>query len=159
MASGDHRADVPDGLSGAGLRIGVIRSRWNAEIVDRLAHGVDRGLSGLGVRRVVEHSVPGAFEIPLAAKLMAGSGRVHAVVCIGAVIRGETTHYELVSETCAFGVQRAQLDTGVPVLFGLVTVENTEQALARSMPGGGHNVGQEAAVAAVEMARLARTLS
>jgi 6,7-dimethyl-8-ribityllumazine synthase len=110
------------------------------------------------VTEVIEESVPGAFEIPLAARYLAESGRVDAIVSIGAVIRGETTHYELVSENCASGIREVQLATGVPVLFGLLTVENETQAEARSQPSGGHNVGEEAAVGAVEMARLARRL-
>lgn len=158
MASGDERATVPDGLNGAGLRIGVVRARWNAAIVDQLGAGVARGLGMLGVRTVVEHSVPGSFEIPLAAKALATSGSVDAIVCIGAVIRGETTHYELVSEACSRGVQQVQLETGVPVLFGVLTVENQAQAEARSQPEGGHNVGEEAALGAVEMARLVQNL-
>ena len=137
----------------------MVRARWNAEIVQRLADGVERSLTELGVRTVIEHSVPGCFEIPLAAKLLAASGDVDAVVCIGAVIRGETTHYELVAGECGRGVQQAQLDTGVPVLFGVLTVEDIDQALARSQPGAGHNVGAEAALGAVEMARLAEKLS
>jgi 6,7-dimethyl-8-ribityllumazine synthase len=159
MASGDERADVPEGLSGADLRIGVVRARWNPGIVDQLAEGVARGLDALGVMERVECSVPGSFEIPMAAKLLAHSGTVDAIVCIGAVIRGETTHYELVSGECARGVQQAQLDTGIPILFGVLTVENHAQAEARSQPAGGHNVGQEAAEGAVEMARLARRLA
>lgn len=136
----------------------MVSSRWNADIVGRLAEGVDTALAEMGVRTVIRHSVPGSFEIPLAAKLLADSGEVDAVVCIGAVIRGETTHYELVSNECGRGVQQAQLDTGIPILFGVLTVENTEQALARSQPDGGHNVGAEAALGAVEMARLAQQL-
>jgi len=155
MASGDERALLPDGLSGEGLRIGVVRARWNAEIVERLADGVDRGLAALGVTDVTVHSVPGSFEIPFAAKALAVSGSVDAVVCIGCVIRGETTHYELVAGECGRGVQQAQLDTGVPVLFGVLTVEDHAQADARSQGPGGHNVGEEAAAGAVEMARLA----
>ena len=158
MASGDDRATSPKGLTGAGLRIGVVRARWNAEIVERLAAGVERGLESLSVTDAVAHSVPGSFEIPFAAKALAMSGEVDAIVCIGAVIRGETTHYELVSEECARGVQRAQLDTGVPILFGVLTVESAAQALARSEGPGGHNVGEEAALGAVEMARFAAGL-
>jgi 6,7-dimethyl-8-ribityllumazine synthase len=158
MASGDERASWPGGLTGEGLRIGVVRARWNAAIVDRLAEGVRRALSSLGVTTVVEHAVPGSFEIPLAAKFLASSGQVDAIVCIGAVIRGETTHYELVAGECGRGVQQVQLDTGVPVTFGVLTVENVAQAEARSQPGGGHNVGEEAAAGAVEMARLAQLL-
>lgn len=150
---------MPEGLSGAGLRIAVVRARWNAGIVDRLAEGVQRGLSSLGVTEVVEHAVPGSFEIPMAANLVARSGEVDAIVCIGAVIRGETTHYELVAGECGRGVQQVQLETGVPVLFGVLTVENVAQAEARSQGAGGHNAGEEAAIGAVEMARLARQLS
>ena len=128
-------------------------------IVDRLRAGIERALDEVGVRTVVEHSVPGSLEIPLAAKLLATSGTVDAVVCIGAVIRGETTHYELVADGCARGVLGVQMETGVPVLFGVLTVENAEQAEARSQGPGGHNVGEEAALGAVEMARLARHLT
>lgn len=158
MASGDDRAAIPNDLDGAELRIGVVRARWNAEVVDQLASGVDRGLNNLGVADVVSVSVPGCFELPLAAKLLAQSGRVDAVVCIGAVIRGETTHYELVAGECGRGIQQAQLDTGIPILFGVLTVENWEQAAARAQGPGEHNVGEEAAQGAVEMARLASSL-
>ncbi|MGF1596384.1 MAG: 6,7-dimethyl-8-ribityllumazine synthase [Acidimicrobiales bacterium] len=158
MASGDQRATTPTGIDGTGLRLGVVRARWNAEIVERLAAGVRRALDTLGVTDVVEHAVPGCFEIPLAAKTLAASGAVDAVVCIGAVIRGETTHYELVSGECGRGVQQAQLEVGVPILFGVLTVEDEAQALARSEPEGGHNVGEEAAAGAVEMARLVAAL-
>ena len=118
---------------------------------------MDRGLLHLGIASdaIVVESVPGSFEVPMGARILALSGSVDAIVTIGAVIRGETTHYELVSEGAADGVQRVQLDTGVPVAFGLVTVENREQALARSEGPGGHNVGEEAALVAVEMALLA----
>jgi 6,7-dimethyl-8-ribityllumazine synthase len=147
---------VPDGLTGTGLTIGLVAARWNAEIVGRLRAGVDRALAELKVTRVVEATVPGCFELPLAASYLARSGEVDAVVCIGAVIRGETTHYELVAGECGRGIQDVQLATGVPVLFGVLTVENAEQALARSQDAGGHNVGEEAATGAVEMARLAQ---
>jgi 6,7-dimethyl-8-ribityllumazine synthase len=156
MASGDHRATTPDNLTGTGLTIGVVRARWNADIVGRLAEGVERGLDELKVTRRVDVEVPGCFEVPMGAKLLAQSGEVDAIVCIGAVIRGETTHYELVAGECGRGVQDVQLATGVPVLLGVLTVENTDQALARSEGPGGHNVGEEAATGAVEMARLAQ---
>ena len=158
MAEGSARAEAPAGLDGAGLRIGVVRARWNAGIVDRLAEGVSRGLKALGVAAddVVEVSVPGSFEIPFGARALAASGRVDAVVCVGAVIRGETTHYDIVAGECAHGVQQVQLTTGVPVAFGVLTTENEMQALARSEGPGGHNVGEEAAAVAVEMARVAQ---
>ena len=141
-------------MTGTGLTIGVVRARWNGEIVQRLAEGVGRALAELKVTRTVEVEVPGCFEVPMAAKLLARSGEVDAIVCIGAVIRGETTHYELVAGECGRGGQDVQRTTDGPVTFGGLTVENTEQALARSEGPGGHNVGEEAAAGAVEMARL-----
>lgn len=160
--AGDHRAEtVPEPtLDGAGLRIAVVSARWNSEITLRLLDGVRRGLAAAGVADtdVTEDWVPGAFELPMAAKAWAASGRVDAVVCLGCVIRGETTHYEAVAGECARGIQDAQLDTGVPIAFGALTVENLDQALARSEPAGGHNVGEEGAAVAVEMARLIQRL-
>jgi len=153
----DVGASAPDGLDGAGLRIGVVRARWNGHIVDRLAEGVGRGLAALGVdpADVVDATVPGSFELPMGARILATSGEVDAVICLGAVIRGETTHYELVAGESAAGIQQVQLTTGVPVAFGVLTTEDEAQALARSEGAGGHNVGEDAAVVAVEMARLA----
>jgi 6,7-dimethyl-8-ribityllumazine synthase len=149
------------GLSGAGLRVGVVRARWNSHIVDRLAQGVERGLAGLGVDPgdVVDVTVPGSFELPMGARLLAASGRVEAVICLGSVIRGETTHYELVAGEAAAGIQQVQLTTGIPVAFGILTTEDEAQALARSGGPGDHNVGEDAAVVAVEMARLAERLA
>jgi 6,7-dimethyl-8-ribityllumazine synthase len=157
LAGPDERAGAPEGLDGAGLRIGVVRARWNADIVDRLAQGVGRGLAALGVDPgdVVDVTVPGSFELPMGARILAASGEVDAVICLGTVIRGETTHYELVAGESAAGIQQVQLTTGVPVAFGVLTTEDRDQALARSEGPGGHNVGEDAAVVAVEMARLA----
>jgi len=151
------KAGPPADLDGAGLRIGVVRARWNPLIVDRLAAGVRRGLTGLGVADadIVEISVPGSFELPMGARILASSGRVDAVICLGCVIRGETSHYELVAGESAAGIQHVQLRTGVPVAFGVLTTEDEAQALARSEPAGGHNVGEDAATVAVEMACLA----
>jgi 6,7-dimethyl-8-ribityllumazine synthase len=158
VAEGSDRASAPEGIDGAGLRIGVVRARWNAGVVERLAEGVERGLKTLGVVAddIVEVSVPGSFEIPFGARVLAVSGQVDAVVCIGSVIRGETTHYDIVAGECARGVQQVQLTTGVPVAFGVLTTEDERQALARSEGPGGHNVGEEAAQVAVEMARIAQ---
>jgi 6,7-dimethyl-8-ribityllumazine synthase len=157
LAGEQARAGVPEGLDGRGLRIGLVRSRWNAKVVDRLDAGVRRGLTALGVAEsdLVAVSVPGSFEIPFGAQALATSGQVDAVICIGAVIRGETTHYDIVAGECAAGVRQVQLSTGVPVAFGVLTTEDEAQALARSEGPGGHNVGEEAAAVAVEMARLA----
>ena len=137
MAEGGARAGAPAGLDGAGLRVGVVRARWNAAIVDRLAEGVERGLKELGVAAddVIEVPVPGSFEIPFGARALASSGRVDAVICIGAVIRGETTHYDYVCGEAARGILDVQLSTGVPCAFGVLTVATMEQALARA--GGG----------------------
>ncbi len=154
MASGDHRSLAPAGLEGAGIRIGLVRARWNADIVDRLIDGVRRGVDALGASIVEEVVVPGCFEVPLGCSALASAGDVDAIVCVGAVIRGETTHYEIVSGECARGVQDVQLRTHVPIGFGVLTVENEAQALARSEGPGGHNVGEESAWAAIEMATL-----
>jgi 6,7-dimethyl-8-ribityllumazine synthase len=101
----------------------------------------------------VEHWVPGAFEIPLAAITLADSGNFDAVITLGAVIRGDTAHFEFVAGECARGIQNVQLETGVPVMFGVLTVDNNQQAVDRSGPGI-DNKGDEAAVGAVEMALL-----
>ena len=158
MAEGSDRASAPGGIDGTGLRVGVVRARWNPGVVERLAEGVERGLKALGVVAddIMELSVPGSFEIPFGARVLATSGRVDAVVCVGAVVRGETTHYDIVAGECARGVQQVQLTTGVPVAFGVLTTEDERQALARSEGPGGHNVGEEAALVAIEMARVAQ---
>jgi 6,7-dimethyl-8-ribityllumazine synthase len=153
LSSPDAPAPV---LDGAGLKVAVVGARFNSVITIRLLDGARRGLRAAGVRRtdVVEEWVPGAFELPLAAQTFAESGDVDAVICIGCVIRGETTHYEAVAGECAAGIQRAQLSTGVPIAFGVLTTETPGQALARSEGPGGHNVGEDGAAVAVEMARL-----
>jgi 6,7-dimethyl-8-ribityllumazine synthase len=155
MSGEQHRADAPVGLDGRGLRVGIVRARWNSGIVERLTEGARRALADLGVAEVTEVSVPGSFELPMGARILARSGRVDAVICVGSVIRGETTHYDLVAGEAAAGIQQVQLDTGVPVAFGVLTTEDQAQAMARSEGPGGHNVGEESALVAVEMARLA----
>ncbi|MGH9214412.1 MAG: 6,7-dimethyl-8-ribityllumazine synthase [Acidimicrobiales bacterium] len=161
MSSEQHRATAPDEIDGKGLRVGIVRARWNSEIVERLAGGVRRGLRQANVldEDVVGISVPGSFELPFGARVLATSGTVDAVVCIGSVVRGETSHYDLVAGECAAGVQQVQLSAGVPVAFGVLTTEDREQALARSEGPGRHNVGEEAALVAVEMARLAESFA
>jgi len=161
--AGDHGAvGAPEPiLDGTGLRVGVLVARWNAQITLRLLDGVHRGLAEAGVRPddVTVDWVPGAFELPLGARALATSGTVDAVICLGCVIRGETTHYESVAGECAAGIQRVQLDTGVPVAFSALTVEDLDQALARSEGPGGHNVGEDGAKVAVEMAGLLRRVA
>ena len=129
-------------------------SRFNEPITAKLLEGARDALARHGAADVDVVWVPGAWELPIAARRLLATDRYDALVAIGAVIRGETTHYELVSEGAADGIQRVQLATGVPIAMGLVTVETEAQALARSEGPGGHNVGEEAAVVAVEMARL-----
>jgi 6,7-dimethyl-8-ribityllumazine synthase len=151
----DDRAPEPV-LDGAGMRVAVVCGRFNSHVTLRLLDGVRRGLASAGVAEgdVEEVWVPGAFEIPLVAKAFAESGRVDAVVAVGAVIRGETAHFDFVAGQCAQGIQQAGLETGVPVAFGVLTTEDLDQALARSEGPGGHNVGEEAAAVAVEVAGL-----
>jgi len=148
-------------LDGRGLRVAVLCSRFNADITARLLDGARRALArhAVGPGDVEVTWVPGVFELPLAARAWAQTGRVDAVVCLGAVIRGETSHYDLVAEGAARGIMRAQLDTGVPVAFGVLTTEDVAQAEARSESEGGHNVGDEAVGTAIEMARLVASLA
>lgn len=139
--------------AGAGLRVAVVCGRFNSHVTLRLLDGVRRGLEACGVTDVTESWVPGAFEVPLACRTYASNGW-DAVIGIGCVIRGETAHFEYVAGQCAEGLQQVGLDTGVPTVFGVLTTENLDQALARSAGPGEHNVGEEGARTAVEMARL-----
>ena len=146
---------------GTGLRIAVVCGRFNDHVTVRLLEGVRRGLHDCKVldEDVTEVWVPGAFELPVTAKAFALSGAVDAVVCVGSVIRGDTAHFDLVAGECARGIQQVALDTGMPIVFGVLTTEDIDQALCRSEPAGGHNVGEEAAQTAVEMARLLPAIS
>lgn len=151
----DDRVPSPDlAGQGAGLRVAVVCGRFNSHVTVRLLDGVRRGAAVTGVTDLEEHWVPGAFEIPLAVKALADTGRFDAVIAVGCVIRGDTAHFEHVAGQCAAGLQRAGLDTGIPAIFGVLTTDTLDQALARSEDPGGHNVGEEAALTAVEMARL-----
>jgi 6,7-dimethyl-8-ribityllumazine synthase len=158
MTRAGSSSALPD-LDGSGLRIAVIGARFNDHIVTKLRDGALRGLERLGVADsdVMEAWVPGAFELPLAAKALAETGKVDAVVCLGTVIRGDTPHFDYVCAEAARGLQDAQLSTGVPIMFGVLTVNTEQQALDRSGPGI-DNKGDEAAVGAVEMALLLKCL-
>ena len=146
-------------LRGDGLRVAVACSRFNDLITERLLAGARDGLVRHGVDEasITEVWVPGAFELPLVALRLASSGEYDAVICLGAVIRGATGHYEHVAGQCAAGIQRAQLDTGVPVVFGVLTTDTIEQAIERAGTKAG-NKGFEAASTAIEMADLLRQL-
>lgn len=150
---GDLRA--PDGA-----RFAIIASRWNPRITDVLVAGARASLAGNGVGEdaIDVVRVPGAWEIPWAAGRLAAAGDHAAIIALGCVIRGDTRHYEHVADRCAEGLMRVQLDTGVPVLNGVLAVERIEDAEARA--GGSHgNKGEEAALAAIEMAHLLAQLA
>ena len=131
-------------------------ARFYEDIAERLVEGAARVLREAG-GTVEAHGVPGAFELPLAAKYCAESGRYAGVACLGAVIRGETDHYDYVCAEAARGIARVQLDTGVPCAFGVLTVDTVEQALARA-GGGKRHQGEDAARAVLRMAELRRDL-
>ncbi|PKO84416.1 MAG: 6,7-dimethyl-8-ribityllumazine synthase [Betaproteobacteria bacterium HGW-Betaproteobacteria-11] len=137
--------------TGAGLVVAVVQSRFNEEIGDGLRSGCLDELERLGVPEVTYATVPGALELPLALQALAQSGRYHALIALGAVIRGETYHFEIVANESARGMGEVQLKTGVPVANAVLTTENDDQALERMV-----QKGREAALAAVEMANLLR---
>lgn len=136
------------------MRVGIVASRFNQFIVEQLLEGALDALKRNGIEQgdILIARVPGAFELPLAAEQMAASGRIDAVIALGAVIRGETPHFDYVAGECARGIREAAQRHGVPVAFGVLTTETVEQALERSGTGKG-NKGFDAAVAAVETAR------
>jgi 6,7-dimethyl-8-ribityllumazine synthase len=132
------------------LRFAVIASRFNPEIADELLHACLRRLAELGVpsARIEVHRVPGAFELPLSAKLAAKTGRFAAIICLGVVVRGQTPHFDYVAGQAARGIQQVGLETGVPVIFGVLTTNTEKQARQRIV------AGRRAADAAVEMVEL-----
>jgi 6,7-dimethyl-8-ribityllumazine synthase len=144
-------------LDATGMRFAIVAARFNHEVTEPLCAGAEKALRDHGAAEVSVVWVPGAFELPLVAKRFAASGAVDAVVCIGAVIRGETAHFEYVAGECAAGLTRASLDTGIPVAFGVLTVEDRQQAFDRVGGSEGHK-GEEAATTAIEMVALLRTI-
>jgi 6,7-dimethyl-8-ribityllumazine synthase len=146
-------------MNAAGLRFAVVVSRFNSFITERLLDGALDALEAAGSpeENIEVVRVPGSFEIPLAAKKLAESGRADAIIAIGCVLRGETAHFDYVASEVARGVQLAQLDTGVPIIFCVLTCDTLEQAIDRAGLKGG-NKGQEAGMAAVEMANLSKQL-
>jgi 6,7-dimethyl-8-ribityllumazine synthase len=128
-------------------RVALCVARFYEELADKLEAGARAALQEAGVSEIERHDVPGAFELPLVAKYAAQSGRYRAVVCLGAVIRGETDHYDYVCGEAARGIQQVQLETGVPCGFGVLTVDNMEQALERVLGGSKRDAGRHAAEA------------
>jgi 6,7-dimethyl-8-ribityllumazine synthase len=160
MAEKLKPANVRGGLSAAGLRIGVVASQFNNFITDRLLAGALDALQQAGAteEQIQIVRVPGSFELPIVAKKLAASGRFDSVICIGCVLRGETSHYDVVVSETARGIQLAQLDTGVPLIFCVLTCDTLEQAIDRAGLKSG-NKGYEAGLAAVEMAQLLRKIA
>lgn len=149
---GDLKAD--------GLRFGIIASRFNDFITSKLLDGAKDALLRHGAEdaKIDVLRVPGAFEIPLAAKKLAQKGAYDAIICLGAVIRGATPHFEYVASEVSKGVAQAMLETGVPVAFGVITADTIEQAVERAGTKAG-NKGWDAALTAIEMAKLLKKLS
>jgi 6,7-dimethyl-8-ribityllumazine synthase len=153
---GEYAVNEAD-LDASGMRFAVVVARFNRDVTEALLEGAERVLRKRGAVDVSVVWVPGSFEIPVVAKRLAASGAFDAVVCLGAVIRGETAHFEYVAGEAAAGITRAALDTGVPVIFGVLTVDTREQARDRLGGKEGHK-GEEAALTAIEMASLLRRL-
>ena len=143
----------------SGMRLAIVAGRFNGDVTKLLLDGALLELAdhGLEPDAVPVVWVPGAFEIPLVAKRLAESGELDAVICLGAVIRGDTPHFDFVAGECASGISRVALDTGVPTAFGVLTTDDLDQALARA-GGAEGNKGAESAAAAVEMVDLLRQL-
>jgi 6,7-dimethyl-8-ribityllumazine synthase len=150
---------VEGSQKGAGLKIALVVAKFNDFVTDRLQAGALEGLKSAGVASddICVIKVPGAFEIPFAAKDAASRGQFAAVVCLGCLIRGATPHFEYIASACAHGIAEAAAATGVPMTFGVLTTNSVEEALDRAAKGPG-NKGWEAAAAAVEMATLQRAL-
>lgn len=146
-------------VSDAAIRVGIVAARFNEFITSKLLSGAIDGLLRHNVQQenIQIAWVPGAFEIPLIASKMAKSGRYDAVICLGAVIRGSTNHYDYVCNEVSKGIASVSLESGIPVLFGVLTTENIEQAIERAGSKAG-NKGSECAAGAIEMVNLIRSL-
>lgn len=147
-------------LLGEGLKFGVVVSRFNDFITDKLLEGAQDSLSRHGVNEedIDIAWAPGSFEIPLVAKKMAESGRYDAVICLGAVIRGGTPHFDYIASEVSKGIAKVGLDTGLPVILGVITADTLEQAIERAGTKSG-NYGSQAAVHAIEMANLGKAIA
>jgi 6,7-dimethyl-8-ribityllumazine synthase len=150
-----EKGATPD-LDGSELRIAIVVARFNDDVTKRLLSGAQEALQKHTVEEPDVYWVPGSLELPVTALALAEKGEHDAIVCLGCVIRGETFHFEVVAMQSASGIMQVQLDTGVPIAFGVLTTEDRDQALARSGPK--NNKGADAAEAAVEMANLLREI-
>jgi len=150
-----EKGATPD-LDGKELNIAIVVARFNEDVTKRLLRGAREALAQHGVADPDVYWVPGSLELPVTALALAEKGEHDAIVCLGAVIRGETFHFEVVAMQSAQGLMQVQLDTGVPIAFGVVTTEDRDQALARSGPK--NNKGADAAETAIEMANLLREI-
>jgi 6,7-dimethyl-8-ribityllumazine synthase len=155
MARFDNIDELEPDLNGAALHIGIVMSRFNQDVGEGLLSACTAALTRHGVREadMLIVTVPGALEVPLALQQLASRGEFHALIALGAVIRGETYHFEIVANEAAAGITRVQLDTGIPVANGILTTDSDDQALARMA-----QKGADCALAAIEMANLVRTL-
>src|SRR6201987_4443843 len=160
MAEKLQPGKIDGALSGAGLRFGIVVSRFNSFITERLLSAAIDALerAGAASKDVEVIHVPGAFELPLAAKKLAATGRYDSLIAIGCILRGETAHYHYVCSETSRGLQLAQMDTGLPIIFCVLTCDTLEQAIDRAGLKGG-NKGFEAGLAAIEMAQLSRKLT
>lgn len=143
---------------GQGRRVAVAVSRFNEPVTDLLWSGCREALEASGVDDITRVQVPGAFELPLTCRWLVESGRFEAVIALGAVVRGETAHFDFISAECARGLGQVALDARIPVAFGVLTPENAEQALERADPGK-KNKGREVALAALEMMAMAEAIA
>jgi len=159
MAEKLYPGQIDGGLTARGLRFGIVVSRFNSFITERLLAAAVDALerAGAASKDVDVVRVPGSFELPLTAKKLAMTGRYDALIAIGCVIRGETSHYDYVCSETARGLQLAQMDSGVPIMFCVLTCDTLEQAIDRAGLKGG-NKGFEAGLSAIEMANLSRKL-
>ena len=151
--------DIKGDMDGQGLRVAVVVARFNDFVTKQLLSGAVETLQRYGVRdeEIGVAWVPGSFELPVVAKTLAQSGRYDSVICLGAVIRGETDHYEMVAGQSSSGIASVGLETGIPTIFGVLTADNMDQAINRA-GGKSGNIGSNAAVAAVETARLVQSI-
>jgi len=156
MAAGNEAIDFPE-MDGSTVRVGIIKARWHEDVCNNLVDGIKSSLKTCGVNdeNVIESEVPGSFELPLAARYLALSGTVDVIIPIGVLIKGDTYHFEVIADTVTRGLMDVSLSTGIPVLMGVLTVNDEQQATYRST--GSNNHGSQWGMAAVEMALLRRS--